>query len=400
MRNKHIRREEDLFLSPFVYFLVLFSLVLYGLTIMYSASYYEALLHSLPHDYFLKRQLIFALMAFFVGIIIHFINFKFIEIMSYPLSIVSIILMLMTLFTPFGVTILGAKRWLAIGPIPSFQPSEFVKVSTILFIAKYYKDDNKRDIIPIALVLLNSALILLQKDYSTTIVYLVTSFSLLLICGCNFKIMTVIALFLVPPAFLALFSQGYRIKRIISFLFPSLDPSGLNYQINNSLSAIASGGFFGKSIGAGYYKKGILPEVQNDFIFAHLGEEAGFIGILLLIILFLLFTQIGYKVAKTNYNSNKFFSFVSFGITTSIVLQAIINMMVVTALLPPTGIPLPFFSQGGTNLFFTIILVSIVHKIIYETSNTKSKNKIVENDNSKLLNESKYKTDYEEMYFD
>jgi len=75
-------------------------------------------------------------------------------------------------------------------------------------------------------------------------------------------------------------------------------------------------------------------------------------------------------------------------------------MMVVTALLPPTGIPLPFFSQGGTNLFFTIILVSIVHKIIYETSNTKSKNKIVENDNSKLLNESKYKTDYEEMYFD
>ncbi len=400
MKNKRIKREEDFFLSPFLYFIVLLSLVLYGLTIMYSASYYEALLHFLPHDYFLKRQLIFAILAFFIAIIIHFINFKLIEIMSYPLTIISILLMLMTLFTPFGVTILGAKRWLAIGPIPSFQPSEFVKVSTILFISKYYKDDNKRDIIPIGLVLLNSVLILLQKDYSTTIVYLVTSFSLLLICGCNFKIMTVISLFLVPPAFLALFSQGYRIKRIISFLFPSLDPSGLNYQINNSLSAIASGGFWGKSIGSGYYKKGILPEVQNDFIFAHLGEEAGFIGILLLIILFLIFTQIGYKVAKENFNSNKFFSFVSFGITTSIVLQAIINMMVVTALLPPTGIPLPFFSQGGTNLFFTIILVSIVHKIIYETSNRKSKNKVVENNDLKSLKKSQLKTDYEEIYFD
>lgn len=396
MRQKNLVDKNDFFLSPFVYFAVVLSLVLYGLVVMYSASYYEALIHSLNHDYFLKKQFIFVLLAFVVSVIIHYIPFKIIELFTYPLVLLSILLMLITLFTPYGVSVLGARRWLAIGPIPSFQPSEFVKVATILFISKYYKNGSKRDFIPLGLVLLNALLILLQKDYSTTIVFLVSSFTLLLICGCDFKIITIMASFLVLPAFLALFSQGYRIKRIISFVFPSLDPSGLNYQISNSLEAIASGGFFGKSIGMGYYKNGILPEVQNDFIFANLAEELGFVGVLVLIILFIVLTHIGYKVAKENYDKNKLYSFISFGITTSIVIQAIINMMVVTSLLPPTGIPLPFFSQGGTNLFFTIILVSIVHKIMFETK-TINDNK---DKNLRLSDKNSYKSDYEELYFE
>ncbi|MGD1821194.1 MAG: FtsW/RodA/SpoVE family cell cycle protein [Pleomorphochaeta sp.] len=394
MESKKIKKNKEILLNPFSYFVVVFCLVLYGLTIMYSASYYEALLHSLSHDYFLKRQLMFAILAFFVAIIVHFINFKLIESLTYPLVVLSFIFMLLTLFSPFGVTILGARRWLALGPIPSFQPSEIVKVSTILFIAKYYNKEDHNDLIAIFIVLLFSALILLQKDYSTTVVYLVTSFSLLVICGCNFKSVIIMICFLFIPAILALFSQGYRIKRILSFIYPSLDPSGLNYQINNSIDAIASGGLFGKGIGEGYYKQGILPEVQNDFIFSHLGEELGFIGIIILIILFLLFTHIGYKVAKINFGKNNFNSYVSFGITTSIVLQAIINMMVVTSLLPPTGIPLPFFSQGGTNLFFTIVLTSIVHKIICETQKCEDDKNLID------LEKINMKTDYEELYFD
>ena len=396
MRQKNLLEKKDFFLSHFVYLSVVIALVLYGLVVMYSASYYEALIHSLNHDYFLKRQAMFVLLAFVVAIVIHYVPFKLIELFTYPLVFLSIFLMLVTLFTPYGVSVLGARRWLSIGPIPSFQPSEFVKVATILFISKYYKNGSKKDIIPLALVLLNALLILLQKDYSTTIVYIVTSFALLLICGCEFKIITIMGSFLILPAFLALFSQGYRIKRIISFLYPSLDPSGLNYQITNSLEAISSGGFFGKSIGNGYYKNGILPEVQNDFIFANLGEELGFVGILVLIILFILLTHIGYMAAKENYNKNKLYSYISFGITTSIVIQAIINMMVVTSLLPPTGIPLPFFSQGGTNLFFTIILVSIVHKIIFETTLSNNNDKKSES----LTDKNSYKTDYEEIYFD
>lgn len=397
MKKRSLIKSNNFLLSPFAYSLVVFSLVLYGLLVMYSASYYEALLHSLHHNYFLKRQFIFAVLAFGVAVVIHFISFKIIKMFTYPLIFISVILMLITLFSPFGVEILGAKRWLEIGPIPRFQPSELVKVSTILFIAKYYEREEKSDIIPILLVLFNAALILLQKDYSTTIVYIITSFSLLLICGCKFRVLILIGSFLVLPTFLALFSQGYRIKRIISFIFPSLDPSGLNYQINNSLEAIVSGGLFGKSFGGGYYKMGRLPEVQNDFIFAHLAEEAGFIGIVVLIVLFIIFAHIGYGIASKEYEENKFLSFVSFGITTSIVLQAIINMMVVTALLPPTGIPLPFFSQGGTNLFFTIVLVSIVHKIISENVVLVEENP--EDDNSSS-SDSDYIIDYEDLYFD
>lgn len=391
MKNK-IKNNRDLLITPFVYFIVIFSLVLFGLTLMYSASYYEALLHNLDHDYFLKRQFIFALLAFVVAIIVHFINFKIIDVLTYYLVIISAILMLLTLFTPFGVSILGAKRWLEIPPIPRFQPSEIVKVSTILFIAKYYNRDKHSDLIAISIVLIFSALILLQKDYSTSVVYLITSFSLLVVCGCKIKSVIILLCFLFFPALLALLSQGYRIKRMLSFFYPSLDPSGLNYQINNSLDAIASGGLFGKGIGEGYYKKGILPEVQNDFIFSHISEELGFIGIVFLIVLFLLFTHIGYNIAKKNYNKNNFFSYISFGITTSIVLQAIINMMVVTSLLPPTGIPLPFFSQGGTNLFFTIVLTSLIHKIICET-----KSDIEDEDNDEVVT---IKSDYEEMYFE
>ncbi len=397
MKKKQLSKSNNFFLSPFVYFMLILSLIFYGLVIMYSASYYEALLHSLDHDYFLKRQIIFCLLAIIVAIVIHFIDFKVIEFFTYPLLILSTILMIITLVTPYGVTILGARRWLALGPIPSFQPSEIVKVSTILFIAKYYKTEHKSDIIPLLVVIINAILILLQKDYSTTIIYLLTSFALLLICGCDFKAIAIIGLFLILPAFLALFSQGYRIKRIISFVFPSLDPTGLNYQINNSLDAIVSGGLFGKGIGGGTYKLGVLPEVQNDFIFAHLGEEAGFIGIFILILFLFLFTHIGYKVARANLEENKIYSYISFGITTSIVLQAIINMMVVIALMPPTGIALPFFSQGGTNLFFTIILVSIVHKILFETVSISPN--INNNDDLKFIDK-RYKTNYEEMYFE
>lgn len=353
--------------SPYFYFIVVLSVVLYGLLVTYSASYYEAFIHNLPHDYFFRRQVMFAIIALVFSFIIHYINFKIIKFFTYPLVLLAILFMLLTLFTPYGVTVLGARRWLSLGPIPSIQPSEIVKVSTILFIAKYYTDENHNDLIAIAVVLLFAALILLQRDYSTTIVYLITSFSLLLVCGCNFKAVFLLILFLIIPAVSFLFSESYRIKRVVSFIFPTMDPNGLNYQINKSIDAIASGGVFGKGIGNGYYKLGILPEVQNDFIFANIGEELGLLGIIIIILLFSLLAHIGYKVAKVNYEENKYFSYVSFGITTTIVIQAIINMMVVTSLLPPTGIPLPFFSQGGTNLFFSIVLTALVHKIICET---------------------------------
>jgi cell division protein FtsW len=361
------RTINKYFNSSFVYLLVVITLVLWGLVVMYSASYHEAFIHGLPHYYFLKNQFNFFVLALFAAVVIKLMDFKYIEFFIYPLMVISVICMLLTLFSPFGVSIMGAKRWLKLGPAPSFQPSELVKVSTILFIAKYYSKENKKDLVAFLVVLFNAALILLQKDYSTTMLYLASNFLFLLVCGCDFKKVFLIGMFLIIPAAYAILVEPFRIKRIVSFLNPSLDPTGINYQINNSLAAIQRGGLFGVGLGNGIYKLGRLPEVQNDFIFSSLSEETGFVGIILTLLLFYLILKIGFAAAsKMSADNNLVKSYVCFGISVSISLQLIINVMVVTALIPPTGIPLPFISQGGTNLFFSIIEVSLIYKIIRE----------------------------------
>ena len=363
IKEIHINKRID---YAFIYFLCILSLCLWGMLVMYSASYHEANLHNLPHYYFLKQQFKFFVLAIFVSIIVKIIDFKIITFFIYPLMILSLICMLLTLYSPYGVSILGAKRWLEIGPIPSFQPSEIVKVSTILFIAKYYSKEGRRDYIPLLVVLVNAALILLQKDYSTTILYLLTSFLLLLVCGCDFKKLFTIGLFLIIPALYAILAEPFRIRRIISFIYPTLDPTGINYQITNSLAAIKSCGFFGVGLGHGIYKLGRLPEVQNDFIFASLVEESGFFGVIITLTLFYIIFLIGYFTSVKLFKINKMKSYICFGVSSSITLQLILNIMVVTSILPPTGIPLPFISQGGTNLFFTVIESSMVYKIIRE----------------------------------
>jgi cell division protein FtsW len=362
--QKNLSRD---FNSSFVYLLSVISLVLWGLIVMYSASYHEALIHGLPHYYFLLNQFKFFVLALFAAFAIKFVDFKFIEYFIYPLMIISVICMLLTLFTPYGVSVLGAKRWLKLGPVPSFQPSELVKVSTILFIARYYSREDKKDIVAFLVVLTNAALILLQKDYSTTMLYLASNFLFLLVCGCDFKKIFIIGMFLIIPACYAILAEPFRIKRIVSFLNPNLDPNGINYQINNSLAAIQRGGLLGVGLGKGIYKLGRLPEVQNDFIFSSLAEETGFIGVVFTLLLFYIILKIGFAFSKKVAEEGMIFkSYVCFGISVSISLQLIINVLVVTALIPPTGIPLPFISQGGTNLFFTVIEASIIYKIIKE----------------------------------
>jgi cell division protein FtsW len=151
----------------------------------------------------------------------------------------------------------------------------------------------------------------------------------------------------------------------VSFLFPSIDPSGLNWQVQNSLKAMSSGGIFGKGLGNGVYKLGIIPEVQSDFIFASIVEELGFIGVLLFFLLFISFAILGFGAAYRHGKAgNQFTSLVAFGVTFMILWQAIVHVAVVSSLLPPTGIPLPFFSQGGTNLFMILGECGLLYRCI------------------------------------
>ncbi len=360
--------------SAFTFLCVVVILIALGLIMLYSASYNEALIHGLPHYYFFQRQMMFVLFALLCSVVIRYMPLSWFHYLAIPFVLLCLALMGMTLFTSFGQTRLGSRRWLEVGSLPSLQPSELVKVGTILLFALSFNKKNTESSfvmrfgLPLVVTALFSVMILLQKDYSTTILYLALCVSLLLVGGMRISALLVGFSFLIVPATVLMLSQSYRVKRVFSFVFPQVDPGGINYQVTNSLKAIGSGGLFGVGLGNGTYKLGIIPEVQSDFIFASICEEIGFVGVAFIIALFAMFAILGYNAYIRMLGRDRFLSFTAFGITTMIVLQAIINIAVVTGMLPPTGIPLPFFSQGGTNLFVVICLCALLYRILLISS--------------------------------
>ncbi|HKL57977.1 MAG TPA: putative peptidoglycan glycosyltransferase FtsW [Sphaerochaeta sp.] len=360
--------------SAFTFLCVTVILTALGLIMLYSASYHEALSHNLPHYYFFQRQMMFVLFALLCSVVIRYMPLSWFRYLAIPIVLACLALMAMTLFTSFGQERLGSRRWLQIGVFPSLQPSELVKVGTILLFALCFNKEVgelsflKRFGLPIIVALVFSAMILLQKDYSTTMLYLGLCVALLLVGGMKIASLLVGFAFLFVPAVTLMLSQSYRVKRIFSFLFSSIDQGGINYQVTNSLKAIGTGGLFGVGLGNGTYKLGLIPEVQSDFIFASICEEVGLVGAALILALFAMFAILGYNAYIRMLGRDRFLSITAFGITTMILLQAIINIAVVTGLLPPTGIPLPFFSQGGTNLFVVICLSALLYRILLISS--------------------------------
>lgn len=361
-------------LSPFTFLCVVVVLILFGLLMMYSASYPEAVMHGLPHYYYLVRQVIFAVGGILFAAVLNILPVKWIKYSSVPLLVISLVLMLLTLFSPYGVTVLGARRWLDLPLLPSFQPSELVKLSAILFLSWWFADKRFRTyigwyyVVPLLIIIVFSLLIVAGKAYTTTILFLLTCLTLCIAGKLKLRYIFAFMAFLAVPGIYLLLSESYRVKRIASFLIPSLDPQGLNWQVNMSLSAISEGGFFGKGLGKGTYKLGLLPEVQNDFIFSSIAEECGFAGILFIFILFILLAVLGCRAARRLSGKDPFMSNMAMGITAMIIYQVIINVAVVTGVFPPTGIPLPFFSQGGTNLFIIIAECGLLYRAIRESA--------------------------------
>lgn len=360
--------------SAFTFLCVVAILTALGLIMLYSASYNEALIHNLPHYYYFQRQMMFVLFALLCSVVIRYMPLSWFRYLTIPIVLACLVLMALTLFTSYGQVRLGSRRWLQVGSLPSLQPSELVKVGTILLFAlSFNKKEGETSFwmrfgLPIVVAMLFSALILLQKDYSTTILYLALCVALFLVGGMKISTLLLGFSFLIVPAATLMLSQSYRVKRVFSFLFSQVDLGGINYQVANSLKAIGSGGFFGVGLGNGTYKLGLIPEVQSDFIFASICEEVGFVGSAFIIALFAMFAILGYNAYLRMLNRDRFLSFTAFGITTMILLQAITNIAVVTGMLPPTGIPLPFFSQGGTNLFVVICLCALLYRILLISS--------------------------------
>ena len=368
IENEKIRSEGSF--APFTFLCTVIILICAGLLMLYSASYPEAISNGQPHYYFVLRQGIFALLGIACAATIYFIPMKVIRLAAIPLVVISAVFMLLTSFSPYGVTVLGARRWLDLPLLPQFQPSELVKLSVIIFLSWWFSSTRTRKyigwyyVVPLAVILIFTGLILMQRAYTTGIHFLILCLAMCVAGRLRLRYIIIALAFLCVPAILYMLSEGYRVRRIASFIFPSLDPQGLNWQVNMSLSAIAEGGLFGKGIGNGVYKMGLLPEVQNDFILSSIIEETGIIGFTFILLLFFFFALLGYRGAGRLSTRDDFASLVTTGITTMIVTQVVINIAVVTGLLPPTGIPLPFFSQGGTNLFIVIVECGLMYKMI------------------------------------
>lgn len=341
---------------------VTLALLSIGLVMVYSASAVWAT-YKFNGDsfYFVKRQLMFAV----VGVVLMFtvMNIGYWTWRSWAklTVLVCFILLILVLIPGVGLVRGGASSWLGIGAF-SIQPSEFMKVALIVFLAKYlserqkYVTTIKKGLVPsLGLVFLAFGLIMLQPDLGTGTVLVATCMVMIFIAGARIKHFVFMGLFGIAGVCALIISAPYRIKRITSFLDPWHDPLGSGFQIIQSLLAIGPGGLLGFGLGQSRQKYQYLPEPQTDFIFSIISEELGFIGAVFVLLLFCLLMWRGIRIAIGA--PDLYGSLLAVGIVGMIAVQVMINIAVVTGLMPVTGITLPFLSYGGSSL--TLILVSI-----------------------------------------
>ena len=338
-----------------------------GLIMLLSASSPSALSESGNSYAYFFRQAIFAVAGLFMMWIISNIDYRFYQ-KYYKLAY--IVAFLLLLAVPFiGRTVNGAKRWIYVTDTLSVQPSEFAKILMIIFYAgiltknrddlgKYGKGIIKHVLFlgPIAI------LILLEPHLSATLVICGISIIMMILAGCKFWQMLVSGVCVGLPALIAMIViEPYRLRRLITFLDPWQDPLGDGWQVIQSLYAIGSGGLFGLGLGQSRQKYLYLPEPQNDFIFSVLAEELGLVGCIFVIVLFAILIWRGILIAMKA--PDMFGSLMAIGIVALIGIQAIINIAVVTSSMPATGMPLPFFSYGGTALFILLCEIGILLNI-------------------------------------
>lgn len=334
---------------------------------VYSASAIWADYKFADSFFFAKRQMLFAL----VGIIamFFFANVDYWTWRNYAkiLLIVCFLLLVLVLIPGIGNVRNGSRSWIGVGAF-SIQPSEFMKLAMIVFLAKFLSENQKyitsvkKGLAPVlALVFSAFALIMLQPDLGTGTVMVGTCIVMIFVAGAKLKHFAFLGFIGVLGFAGLIISAPYRIKRITSFLDPWSDPQGSGFQIIQSLYAIGPGGLFGLGLGQSRQKFFYLPEPQTDFIFAILAEELGFIGGSFVILLFALLLWRGIRIALGA--PDLFGSFLAVGIVAMIAIQVMINIGVVTGLMPVTGITLPFLSYGGSSLTLMLMAIGVLLNI-------------------------------------
>lgn len=366
--EKTNKKKVSFFNNPIDYTLLITILLLLslGLIMVLSASSPTSLAESgTSYTYFIK-QAVFAFAGLIaMGIIskIDYRGYKPFYRVAYMLSIVLLALVLVV-----GKSSNGAKRWIYIAG-QSFQPSEFVKLFMIIFYAGLLTKDREelpefwkglvKHIIWIAPI---AGLLLAEPHMSATLVISGICLVMMIVAGCKFSQLFISGLIIGVPAIgVLIIKSPYRLKRVVTFLDPWQDKLGDGWQVIQSLYAIGSGGLFGLGLGQSKQKYLYLPEPQNDFIFSVLAEELGLVGCVFVMALFAVLIWRGVLIAMKA--PDMFGSLLAVGITSLIAIQVIINIAVVTSSMPATGMPLPFFSYGGTALFLLLCEMGILLNI-------------------------------------
>lgn len=346
------RNEKPSLLDKRLLFLTI-GLAVVGLLAVADASAPQAMRVFSDPYYFTKQQLMWSVLGLFAMIVVSFVHYSYWEKIAYPIFAFSIILLVVVLLPGFGSKVLGARRWISVGPF-GFQPSEFMKFAMALVVAKLYKEDR-----PfwsyIVVVGLAGFLIMLQPDLGTTIVVVGVAFIQMFVAGLNMFYLLGLGLSGALVGAILILTSSYRKARLLTFLESSSDPLGSSYHIRQVLIALGSGGLLGVGLGQSKQKHLFLPESATDSVFAVVAEEVGFIGAAVVIILLFYFLLRLFRIASRA--PDEFSKLLAVGISAWIGVQMILNLSSMVSLTPLTGIPLPFFSYGGSSL--TMMLGSI-----------------------------------------
>lgn len=357
--NKKMLRRTDVVLLMAVIAIICISLIIIG-----SATHINT-----PSDeryWYVQRQGIFALINAGIAILLMNFDYKMMQRYGNRMYIFNLIMLLAVMFV--GQSALGAQRWIQLGPI-TLQPSEFSKIIMIVSLAGMLQDkigklNTLSDLLPVAAYVgLPFLLVMKQPDLGTSLVFMAIFFGMIFACGINLKLLG--GIFGTGIAALPLLwhvLKDYQKMRIMVFMDPNVDPLGSGYHIIQSKIAIGSGMIFGKGLFEGTQSQlNFLPENHTDFIFAVVGEELGFIGACVLLLLYLVVLWRGIKIARQA--QDNFGMLLAVGITSMLAFHVLVNVGMTAGIMPVTGIPLPFMSYGVSALTTNILAVTILLNI-------------------------------------
>ncbi len=353
-------------------FVAVLLIAIFGIVMIYSASCIWAEYKFHDPFKFVKAQGIFFIVGIFVMLFLSKIDYRFYAKKSNLILFLCFAMLILVLIPGIGKIRNGSRSWFGIGSL-GVQPSEFAKIGLIIYVSKYLANhkkemrDIKQGVFPImGVILVFFGLIMLEPDFGTAMVIVLTLVVLIFISGVQISffvkigmvgLVGIVGLILVAP---------YRMARIVSFLNPWTDPLGSGFQIIQSLYAIGPGGLLGQGFMNSRQKHFYLPEPQTDFIFSIISEEFGFLGVL--IVTFVFFFLFYRAISISLKQSDLFAKYLSFGLSFGILIQALLNLMVVVGIIPVTGVTLPFLSYGGSSLLVSMASMGIILNISREQS--------------------------------